>query len=254
MGLERYISGTVVPPNFISLMFKEILKALPSSNPFSVQLFIIVWNLNRVGHPIGQNEDISNLSDLLLSEIPLLYVNASTPAVTEFLVQYQCQCGHQERNMQNWPGKMFYRLPNINVGQSAAAVPVGQLLNTLLQTVIPFRCASCRGAVNGQYQVKKGRYTALRFDRFHHSNWRVVLPTRLSIARSNTVADQYLGRLVSVIAHVGDNQGGHYVTYTEVSGAWYQNSDDNPLYMVNFHPLNSRNPDETVNFLVFDNF
>ena len=257
MGLMRFIPDNPIPQDYISLMLKEILRSLPSTHSFSVQLFVTVWNQNQApgGTQIGQNEDIYNLSDLILGNLPLLYVNASTPAITEFRACYNCQCGHQEQNMQDWTGKSFERLPPLNVGQSAAPVPVGQLVTNLLQTLIPLRCSNpvCGRAVNAIYQVKKGKYTVLRFDRFHHSNWGQVLHTKLSVARTNTAGEQYLGRLISVISHVGDNQGGHYVSYTEVSGSWYRNSDADPVRRVNFDPLNSRNPNETANFLVFDN-
>ena len=243
-------------PDVISLAFLEILKAMPSTAPFSVQVFISIWNSERPGLTIGPNEDILSLSDFILSHLPLPDQANGTPVLTELLASVNCpDCGHQAQNITDWVGKSFMRIPYINnIVQSNQPVPVGELLNEILSTPIPTVCNSCRSHnAIGTHQVKKGLFTVLNVNRTGHAGNMGVCLTKLSTVRTQTVAEQYLGELLSCISHTGNPMAGHYFSYNVVNGQWFVNSDAHPIQQVAFHPFNSSNIDEKVTFLVYKN-
>ena len=85
-------------PDYASILFLEILKALPSNRAFSVLIFMPVWNSIHPRTPLGQNEDIVSISELLISSLPLL-PQSNIRVLTEFNSQYDClHCGHQARH------------------------------------------------------------------------------------------------------------------------------------------------------------
>ena len=59
------------------------------------------------------------------------------------------------------------------------------------------------------------------------------------------------GELLSVICHRGhDNEGGHFVSYHNVTGQWYLNNDDQ-LFRPSRNPLLQEVSSETVDILFF---
>ena len=85
-------------PDYASILFLEILKALPSSRAFAILMFMPVWNSIHPRTPLGQNEDIVSISELIISSLPLL-PQSNIPVLTEFMAQYDClHCGHQARH------------------------------------------------------------------------------------------------------------------------------------------------------------
>ena len=161
MCLKRYLSPARMTQrqDFSGLSFHEILSAMPSPRPFSLQLWIGVWNSLRPGQPIGQHEDIQMLSDLVLGSLDLTPDTSTTPATpvfTEFTCHYQCNsCTFLEPGTSTWEGKTFDTIPIVNPGHSASAVSVGQLLTDMLQSPIHTRCAVCRQLVVGEYRVTR---------------------------------------------------------------------------------------------------
>ena len=161
MCLKRYLSPARMTQrqDFSGLSFHEILSAMPSPRPFSLQLWIAVWNSLRPGQPIGQHEDIQMLSDLVLGSLDLTPDTSTTPATpvfTEFTCHYQCNsCTFSEPGTSTWEGKTFDAIPIVNPGHSASAVSVGQLLTDMLQSPIHTRCAVCRQLVVGGYRVTR---------------------------------------------------------------------------------------------------
>merc|ERR1711940_110011 len=119
-------------PDHISLITKEILQAMPCPT-FGVQLFLEIWNDIRVGQPMGDNEDILGVSDLFFDHVSLP-PQAGVPIITEFLASYNCPCGFHEQDLERWIGKLFPRIPKIQIDQRAAPVPVGELLTGLINT------------------------------------------------------------------------------------------------------------------------
>ena len=242
-------------PDYASILFLEILKALPSNRAFSVSIFMPVWNSIHPGTPLGQNEDIVSISELLISSLPLL-PQSNIRVLTEFNSQYDClHCGHQARHQRDWISKSFHSIPILNIDQNNNPVPVGTLLSNLLATQFNVVCGSCGQHTMGQYHTRRGHFTLLRLNRIllsSNNNQQILSNTRLSMMRTPAVAEQYLGHLVSCISHSGSIQGGHYRSYhcAGRNNNWYCNDDDRQLSRIR-HPFDVRN--ENVVFLVYSN-
>ena len=238
-------------PDHISLITKEILQAMPCPT-FGVQLFLEIWNDIRVGQPMGDNEDILGVSDLFFDHVSLP-PQAGVPIITEFLASYNCPCGFHEQDLERWIGKLFLRIPKIQIDQRAAPVPVGELLTGLINTPDQIPCALCGNQnTNGRFRVRRGKFTVINLSRIGN-DWPNVIQTRLSTIRTQTAGEQYLGELIACVSHQGNAMGGHYFAYSNVNGSWYQNSDAQPLQRVAYHPFNAPTVNETVNFLVYKN-
>ena len=240
-------------PDYISMITLEILRALPSANTFGLQIFLSIWNNVRPGHAtLRPNEDILGLSDLFFSNIHLP-PQAGVPIITEFLASYNCPCGFQELDLDFWIGKLFLRIPKLKIQQRQAAVPVGELLTTLINTPFQIPCALCGNPhANGRFSVKRGKFTVINCDRVGN-DWRNPIRTRLSTTQTQTIGQNYLGELIACISHRGDALGGHYFAYSLVNGTWYMNSDAHPAQRMGYHPFNSTTANETVNHLVYKN-
>ena len=238
-------------PDHISLITKEILQAMPCQT-FGLQLFFEIWNIIRVGNPMGPNEDILGVSDLFFDHVTLP-PQAGVPIITEFLASYDCPCGFQERDLERWIGKLFLRIPKLRIDQRAAPVPVGELITDLINSPDQIPCSFCGNRnTNARFRVNKGKFTVINISRIGN-NWRVPIQTRLSTAPTQTVGEQYLGELIACVSHTGVAMGGHYFAYSFVNGAWYKNSDAQPLQRVGYHPFNAPAANESVNFLVYKN-
>ena len=219
---------------------------------FGLQLFFEIWNIIRVGNPMGPNEDILGVSDLFFDHVTLP-PQAGVPIITEFLASYDCPCGFQERDLERWIGKLFLRIPKLRIDQRAAPVPVGELITDLINSPDQIPCSFCGNRnTNARFRVNKGKFTVINISRIGN-NWRVPIQTRLSTAPTQTVGEQYLGELIACVSHTGVAMGGHYFAYSFVNGAWYKNSDAQPLQRVGYHPFNAPAANESVNFLVYKN-
>ena len=258
MSLTNFLPSNaqmVQQNNHISLCFSEILRALPSAVPFSIEISIRVWNFNRPGQPITPNEDIYGLSDLFFESLLLPQRPNGDPVITEFLASYNCAiCGFQDQNLTHWIGMAHLKLPGLDVPRSANPIPVGDLLTTLIQTPFNVQCGMCgNNAAVGRYNVRKGVFTVLRLNRLNMGNWRNQVLTRLNNTRTPGIGDQFLGTLISVVSHQGNPQGGHYIAYSQVNNHWHLNSDANHARQVGYHPFNSPNPNETPGLLIYYN-
>ena len=247
----------VMQNNYISLCFAEIIRALPSAAPFSLDIFIRVWNHNKPGQQITPNEDIYGLSDIFFENLLLPAQPNGDPVITEFLASYNCAfCGYQDQNLTHWIGMSHLKLPGLDVPQRANSVPVGELLTALISTPFNVQCGMCgSNAAVGTYQVRKGMFTVLRLNRLNLNvgGWNNQVLTRLDTTRTLGIGEQYLGNLISVVSHQGNPQGGHYIAYSQVNGQWHLNSDANHARQVGYHPFNSPNQNETPGFLVYFN-
>lgn len=257
MCLRRYL-----PPlqnqDYIGLACNEILQALPSPNPFSIQVFNAVWNSVKPGQPIGQHEDIGSLSNMILGSLSLTPEN-TIPVLTEFHCSYQCNhCTFTENHTPTWEQKTFQIVPLINLPASQSPISVGQLLTELVQSPIHTRCAMCRQPTIGRYSVQRGVFTAVLFNRIGAGN---IVRTRLSNARNNnSEGDRLIGDRISIVAHRGDQHGGHYVSYHQVwdpqssSWSWHLNDDSRRVINnIRYDPFVSNINNETVNMVVYSN-
>ena len=242
-------------PDYASILFLEILQALPSRRAFSVKVYMPVWNSLHPRSPLGQNEDIMTLSELIISSLPLL-PQSSIPVLTEYMAQYTCHlCGHSARNQRDWISKSFQKIPILNIDENNNMVSIGSLLSNLLATQFTVVCGSCGQHTLGRFQVVRGLFTLLRFNRIYMTvnQQPSMARTRLSTLRTPTVAEQYLGQLVSCVNHIGNAMGGHYVSYHSVRNHWYLNDDSNIIARVRYHPFQSNVQNESCVFVVYSN-
>ena len=241
--------------SYISLCFCEILRALPSAAPFSLEILIRVWDFNKPGQPITVNEDIYGLSDLFFDTLLLPARPNGDPVITEFLCNYDCEeCGYQDQDLPHWIGMSHLKLPGLDVPRRPQPVPVGELLTALVTTPFNVQCMMCgnQHAV-GRYQVRRGLFTVLRLNRLNLGDSRNQVLTRLDDTPTQGIGEQYLGTLISVVSHQGNPQAGHYIAYSRVNNHWHLNSDAGLVQQVAFHPFNTTNQNESVGLLVYKN-
>ena len=82
-----------------------------------------------------------------------------------------------------------------------------------------------------------------------------MLRTKITSVMSGTSVDRILGNLISVVAHKGDTNQGHFICYSKLddSDVFYVNSDSRRAYQSNCHPFQSGDNTETVDLLVYKN-
>ena len=131
--------------------------------------------------------------------------------------------------------------------QQDQPVSFGSLVNTLLLTPVNTKCFHCNEDTNGSMIPEKGK-SVLAINRRGSKG---LIKTRLSCQDSQTVGDQLLGELVSVVSHLGGAGGGHWISYHQVDGNWFINNDSNPVVRAPYHPFNSPNMRESVNLCLF---
>ena len=236
-------------------VFKKILCSLPSTQAFSIQCFIQSWNLANKHPNLQAYDDIWAVADGILSQLPLRVTRNQPPVFTMFSAKYQCtQCGHQDE-IDNWGGKSFSLVPNLQMTRSQAPVDVTQLLDTFVAQRFDVRCGSCRSQVSASYKVTKGKFTAIGLSRVpdHGDPDRTKISTKLvPNVVPQSPRESLLEELISVSSHIGGLGGGHWISYHKASSNWWCNNDSSPIVMKP-HPFNVMSVNETVNFLVFAN-
>ena len=237
-----------------TLVFLQILEALPHPAAFSVQRFIRIWNGQRLPLRITQNEDISNIADHLLDHFPLLPFNGS-PIITKFQSSYLCgNCGYSRNNVNDWNNKLFRSIPNLTIPAQNQPISVAQLLEDFLQDRPNITCGGCGNNVIGDIVVIKGMFTVLTINRIDYAARRPVInQTRLDNVRTNLPSEQYLGELLSCVSH-RQVPHWHYVSSHFVNNQWYLNDDHHVVNLnapLPFHPFQSNVPTDNVNCVVY---
>ena len=234
--------------DFASLVLVKALRAMPSRQTFSVQSLISIWNnQNRGRFQIQQNDDIWSVAENVLSSLPLRIQPNRSPIFTRFSAFITCSCG-RTANEDVPDSQLFRSVPLLQIPEQDQPVSFGSLVNTLLQTPVNTRCRYCNGEANGSLVPEKGKYSVFAINRRRGQR---LIKTRLSCQDSQTVGDQLLGELVSVVSHLGGAGGGHWISYHQVDGNWFINNDSNPVVRAPYHPFNSPNMRESVNLCLF---
>ena len=246
-------------PDYPILLLMKILKALPSQEPFSIQLFVQSWNqsatLQNGRAQLGVNDDILVCDNVLRSLQPYLRIR-NTPVLTKYTVKYNCMvCGIPYSNISLDDNVGFACVPILDIPDSRGISP-GQLLTNFLNRPIDINCVACNSRVQATIETQKGTYTLLAINRLQYDRNNAVLPkvlTKLTTVRSSGAGERLCGEVISCISHVGSHQRGHWISYHKTSnGVFWKNNDSRPVVQSN-HPFNVNNREETVNFLVFKN-
>lgn len=241
-------------PNVPLLILLKILRSLPSRQEFSLRSFISAWNRDGLQPRIGPNMDVHELLDGLLANIQLRQVPNQPPVLTKYECRYLCQnCNHTE-DLQQWQGKVFGDIPNINVPAGANPVQITQLLGQFLQTRFPLNCGNCGVVVNGQYVVTKGQFTVIGLNRVPLNPAQGKVSTRVAQEPDSVQRGDLTERLLSVINHIGGLNGGHWISFHRVTtNQWYKNDDSRNITQSNHPFLTNLTIEESVNVVVYHN-
>ena len=242
------------------LVLRQILLALPSPQPFSLQLFVNSWNQSAQTDPqrapIVGNDDLLMIDSIFTALKPMLQVT-NPPILTTFTVKYTCNsnvCNNNTyRDLDLTNVALFKTVPMITLPSHGRYVNVGQLLTNFLAEHHNMVCLMCGTMCDATIEAKKGKYTLLVLDRrglqAHGLNQKQLVDQR-----RNSPGDNLLGELVACICHRGDAAGGHWVAYSRSGhGVWWLNNDDHRAAQSPNHPFQSRVQGETVDFLCYIN-
>ena len=262
MGLIQAFEGDRVAVgghvlDWPALVLSKILRALPSQQSFYIQTFLASWNRDNREPRLRSNDDLT-IADGILGALPLSGRD-NIPALTQYLASFECfSCGHIEQDCLQWNEKPFFVVPTINVPYSQDPIPIEILIRGLLDQRMRITCTQCGQHCSASWNVVKGSYTVLYFNR--GGDGRGTVRTRLQLrdqTRNPPPPLDYLGELVSVVCRCADDEigsaGGHFVSYHQVEGRWFKNDDHRILTICNFHPFNQTHGFETVDLLCFKN-
>ena len=245
-------------PDFPTLMFGKILKAMPSQNAFSLQLFIESWNQagkDPTIHP-GFN-DIPSLAEALITNLQLKQYASRSPAISQFLGSFNCRrCGKEHVKVKNWELQIQAAIPLLQLPPGNQPANIFELFASYLEEPFETRCSNqeCRNRIfNAKLETEAGVATVLAVNRFDENDRTRKRMNKLQLLRneSNMAGQNLLGELVSVVCHRGDVNHGHFVSYCVVADQWYLN-DDSRSCVPSVNPMDQQiNESETVDLLFF---
>ena len=243
-------------PDYPLSILSYILKALPSQQAFSIQNFLRSWNTAGKVPLLQPNEDIYVLADGLIPQLPLIPRRVGmTPVFTKYLLRMVCDCGNNQL-MDYWDGKAFDAVPSLQVERvrDQTRVRITALLNNFIGERQRGRCNVCNSLNdNLSLEVVKGMFTVLNMKRhpvaFDRDGSKVM--TKLEIEPDSNQSAVLTQELISVVNHVGNLNGGHWLSYHKVGQHWYCNDDSRRVF-ASHHPFNAVAP-ETSNLLIFLN-
>ena len=229
-------------PDYPLCMLIYILRAIPSQRAFSVQNFIRCWNASGKVPALHPNEDIYVLAEGLISQLPLIpRANGLPPIFTRFLLQMDCQlCGNNQL-METWDGKSFLTVPSLQVPRAPQRVSVTTLLNNFIMERRRSRCNICNTLNdNLSMEVQKGIFTVVNMKRQpeYGDNVATKVLTKLEIEPESNQSRKLTQKLISVVNHVGNLHGGHWLSYHLCQQSWYRN-DDAQCVIFSHHPFNT---------------
>ena len=238
-------------PDFTIMTLMKILKALPSTQAFSINSFITSWNRDGRGIQLGQNEDLY-IVEGILKQLSLRH-RGPGPVLTLFKASYFCpQCQVQYRGITEWLNQRFELIPELRLPDQQQQVNPADLITELMNERFQVICQVCQHQINdASFDIQKGKFTILTLNRAVIRNRRMAkIMTPISSGVSNCRGSQFIGELVAVVCHRTQPHL-HWVSYTKADNRWFRNDDHNPP--VPAAPFNSGNPDETINMLCYIN-
>ena len=159
-----------------TLVVHKILRALPSQDAFSIFLFILSWNKERIGQEIVRASfgDVGELLDGFLSSLKIKAFR-DTPVFTKYVLSYQCQsCGDSNVQLEHWAEQFTKHVSVLPiVSNQSENINLPGLFASLLSRPVEVKCPSvmCNNSIkNATLKAIPGMYTAvcvnrLSFDR-----------------------------------------------------------------------------------------
>ena len=236
--------------DFPTKIVQQVLQALPSAFSFSLEMLKQVWNQFRGSgdYRVSSYDDVWSTANGMMKR--LRFQQCSPPVLTEFKLSYNCQhCGLIE----SVPPTLFSAVPILNVPNQPNPISIFDLFATFTQSPVPISCSCCRQNVSAYVELVPGRLTPLFFNRVEFINQvqQPLITTRLSLA--NNGRQHTLGEVICCVSNIQMPNGtAHWVTYSQIQGSWWLNSDQSIASRTSYHPFDSPNPDETCVFVVFE--
>ena len=243
-------------PDYPSLVLFKIFSAMPSVDPFSIQLLILSWNRSGKQPSILPGFiDTPTLAEALVTNMQLKQY-ASRPVFTKYLASFNCtSCGKSHEKVKNWEGQLG-AIPLLHLPPNNQTANINQMFASYLTEPFQTRCQNHQcGArfLNGQLEADIGHFTLIALNRFDASDHKRMNKVELLSNDSELVGSQALGELVSCVCHRGDVNHGHFVSYHKVGDVWYLNDDSQPCRASEDPLLQTRRRSETVDLLFFAN-
>ena len=251
LGLLKFMEDDLIELNgnvldWSAFLMQRILKALPSSNAFSIQNFCTAWNNDGKLPQLQAWDDIS-IVDALTTQLPFRGIN-NIPALSRYFLRYTCPaCGHVENDCNDRP---FQTVPTLTLLPGSVPISAERLLLVMMRDPVQTRCI-CGQAVVASWRTKPGKATLLFIAR--NTTGQGIARTRLIPRPPSGDVPGIMGELVSVVSRSGGIRQGHYFSYHQVGGRWFKNDDAHAIREVNHHPFNPSGPREDVVMLCYLN-
>ena len=243
--------------DYSAMVFHKVLSALPSQQPFSLQLLIDSWNESGKTPRIHPGfSDIAALAEGLVSNLQLKQYRSGPPFFTEFLGTFHCSgCGKDFVQVRHWEQQVGALIPLLPLPANNQPVDITELMDAYLNEPFETRCSNshCRQIIyGGRLEPRSGMFTILAVNRFDVDNPNQKRLNKLVMPSYSETTRDLLEDLVSVSCHRGDVNAGHFVSYHKVNGQWYLNNDSRPCLPCE-NPLEGLNISvtETVELLFF---
>ena len=210
------------------LILARILRAMPSSSAFSIQLFISSWNYSNFVPVIESDfSDISYLAEAVVSNLQVKWQKPSV--LTQYLAKFTCPSCKQFRRLRHWQGQLFTNIPILHIPDTDKPFNPLFLLQHLLSERIITRCPNieCQEIIrDGELEVVPGIFTMLSIGRMCYDTY-MKRVNKISLADSSVSMLLYFnpGHLISLICHRGGVHRGHFVSHHFHNIVWFHNDD-----------------------------
>ena len=249
--------------------YQSVLRAMPNEEAFSQKKVIVKWNESTThddNRPkIGSWDDIL-LADSLVSELQKYFRNdqSNVPFFTQYYCKFKCIYCNKKVMTKDFakPFKVIPLLSPRTESRRADRVSASNLLTDMLNTSFRAQCPPpCHGENQAKYHAVPGKISMVAINRrgFTDDDGDAIpkLLTKVTDTPSQRYGDKFLRELVSVVAHKGSVNSGHWLCYSKVDdggGSWYLNNDQKKVKQTLGHPLKHNRKNETTELLIFKNF
>ena len=255
--LQHLIDPFSVQMDMAMMTLHKVLSALPSSQPFSLQLFRESWNeAGKIPKIYAGYSDIAALVEGLIANLQLKYFTDRPPFFTRIFGSFNCPaCDKTYDMVLNWENQTTENIILLQLPDNEEDVDVYELYYNFLTESFTTRCdvPECRNVIHGGIRIRDpGLYTVIAVNRLDIDNPSKKLKNRLKYTHRYEHEYPLLGKLVSVACHRGDVEKGHFISYHLVDDQWYLNNDSQDCTPCN-NPLSCTSRDETIELLFFQN-
>ena len=247
-------------PDYPSLILHRVLHAMPSTDPFSIQILIMSWNSSGRRPSIQQGiNDIPTLAEALLINMQVKQYSSRPPVFSQFLASFTCSaCGKNHTKLKKWESQRDAAIPLIQLPPNNQTANIPALLSSYLEVPIHTRCTdqNCRQMItNARFETETGYFTVISVNRVDDTGINDKKMNRLDLSCNDPsmTGHQVLGELVSCVCHRGDVNQGHFVSYHKVGDVWFLNDDSRPCVVAENPLVQTRYSSQTIDLMFFAN-